>query len=506
MKRRALGIVLAAALALPAAAHVGSPNVIFEGTAGPYPVRVIVRPPGVVPGLAEITVRVKEGKAQRVAIRPVRWDTGLEGSPSPDVARPVRGDVGLFAGELWLMTSGSYSVHVEVDGELGAGTVIVPVVSAATERLSMSPYLGTLLVALAVLLFAGAVTAAGAAVGESVLEPGSEAGPGRRRAARWAMTATAMLLAVALYGGKLWWDGADAQHERRLARPLSVRASVTVEEAGHRTLALVIDDSDFRQGRWSPIVPDHGKLMHAFLIAEPSLDAFAHLHPVRLDHERFAVDLPPALPAGRYRLYADLTHASGYAHTLTAAVELPPAVPGAPPRTGRLAPDADDSWHVGGAAGEGKAVFDDGFEMRLVPGGPLHAGREVELRFALYAAGGDAAVLEPYMGMLSHAAVRRHDGAVFIHLHPTGTISMAAQTVLKLRQSGAVASGSSALPPAALDALSGHGGHGGHAAAGAPVVMPYEFPRGGPYRVWVQLKSGGRVYTGVFDLQVEPRG
>src|SRR5256886_5449925 len=41
-----------AGIALVASAHVGSPDTYFEGAAGPYPVRVIVRTPGVVPGLA----------------------------------------------------------------------------------------------------------------------------------------------------------------------------------------------------------------------------------------------------------------------------------------------------------------------------------------------------------------------------------------------------------------------------------------------------------------------
>ena len=35
-----------------AGAHIGSPNVFFDGMAGPYSVRVILRPPAVLPGLS----------------------------------------------------------------------------------------------------------------------------------------------------------------------------------------------------------------------------------------------------------------------------------------------------------------------------------------------------------------------------------------------------------------------------------------------------------------------
>ena len=43
--KRLASVAFAASLAIVAAAHIGSPNVLFEGTAGAYPVRVIVRPP-----------------------------------------------------------------------------------------------------------------------------------------------------------------------------------------------------------------------------------------------------------------------------------------------------------------------------------------------------------------------------------------------------------------------------------------------------------------------------
>src|SRR5262249_17937080 len=50
------GGVLAGLLATSAAAHVGSPDVYFEGDAGPYHLMVSIRTPPVIPGVAEVEV------------------------------------------------------------------------------------------------------------------------------------------------------------------------------------------------------------------------------------------------------------------------------------------------------------------------------------------------------------------------------------------------------------------------------------------------------------------
>src|SRR5438552_19026353 len=91
-------------------------------------------------------------------------------------------------------------------------------------------------------------------------------------------------------------------------------------ESSQRLLRLEINDQRF--ARSAPLVPDHGKLMHLFLIREPKLDAFAHLHPLKRDRKTFETILPD-LPAGSYRLYADVTYETGLSDTLTTALELP---------------------------------------------------------------------------------------------------------------------------------------------------------------------------------------
>jgi hypothetical protein len=129
----------------------------------------------------------------------------------------------------------------------------------------------------------------------------------------------------------------------------------------------------------------------------------------------------------------------------------------------------------------------------------LVENRETSLCFAVFAPNGDPVPLEPYMGMLGHAVVRRSDGQVFTHLHPLGTISMAAQSILSRRDSIPTPEGVSSQPQPPTPS---------HVSTGPlnEVAFPYAFPRAGDYRLWVQVRTGARVLTGVFDVTVHPAG
>ncbi len=465
--------------------HVGSPTVHFAGPAGPYRVRVTIRPPDVLPGMAQVVVRAPERDVERVRVRPFRWDTGEAGAPAAEEASPVSGAPGTFAADFWVMTSGSHGVRVTLSGALGDGWSVIPVTMTATGTKPLRPWLATMLVLLGGILLAGAVVITGAAVREGALPPGAAPDAAGRRRARIAMTATAGVLLAAAVAAAAWWRDLDAAGRGRLFRPLHVSADVIPATDGRR-LRIVIDDRRWRGGGWTPIVPNHGKLIHLFLIRAPGQDVLAHLHPVTATGDTFAFDLPP-LPAGPYRLYADVVHESGFTQTLVDTLTVERGETAAPG-------DPDDSYHWDRGSATGSSMRDtlsDGSIMTLeVQGGALVGDHEVELRISVRPPDGGAARLEPYLGMAAHAVLERDDGTVFVHLHPTGTIPAGAS-----HRIAAAAPVTSAHSTAAVSA---------DPTDTTAVVMPYAFPRPGRYRLWVQIKRAGRVLTGVFDVRVSP--
>jgi hypothetical protein len=451
--------------AAPLSAHVGSPNTFFDGNAGPYSVRVVVKQPGVVPGLADITVHTGAG-VTRVAVKPVKWDIGEAGSPPADDATRIGGDATAWAANLWLMTGGSYSIYVDVDGAQGHGRAIVPVTAMATKVLPMPPFLGAILIAMGALLVVGAVSLVGAGAREAVVPPGENVDASHRRKGRIALVAGFVIVLALVARGKSWWGEVDREYRQRLFKPLHI--ITRIDRNG--VLDLFIDDPQWqlRAGRFTPIMPDHGKLMHLFLIREDET-AIAHLHPQALtrDHFRAAV---PSLPAGHYRVFADITHESGYAQTLVDRVDVSAA---SPTKT-----DADDAVYANGRA---QPVV-----TTMTSSAQLTANRAYELGFLVRDQSGKPAALEPYMGMLGHAVIVSDDFSLFVHLHPMGSVSMASQ--MKFAERDKVPVDMRAMMPAA--------------SSDGVVSFPFEFPRSGRYHVWVQTKVNGAIVTGAFVVNV----
>ena len=491
MRVQWLGLAVGTALLM---AHIGTQDVVFDGAAGPYPVRVVVRPAGVVPGLAQISVRVLAGTPTSVRVQASPGRMGPGTAPKPEAMHRVPGEAGLYSGDLWLMTSGAYAVRIDIAGSAGQGTLVLPVTSVATSRLGMSKPVGWGLAMFGLLLAAGALTIVRAAVRDAVVPVGAQPGDSDRRRGGIALATAAIVLLSVLLGGWRWWRSEDAAYAATMDRPLKVTAEVATVDR-RATLTLTIVDSLGGVEDSSPLIPDHGKIMHLFLVRAGTLDAFAHLHPTR-DKRSFTTVLP-TLPAGRYRAYGDIVHESGLARTLTVEVNVPSGIEAAAPA------DPDDSWQVGPplapsppAAGPLSSALPGGGRMTWERAGSLVAGPELAIRVAVKDARGAPALLQPYMGMGGHAIVVRDDGAVFVHLHPAGTISMGAQQRLE-----EVARGASMRDTAGHSEMT----HPESASEAGIVKFPFAFPTPGRYRVFVQVRIAGVVQTGAFDTMVMGR-
>ena len=483
--------------AVAAGAHVGSPDVYFEGDAGPYRLYVTVRVPQVIPGIAEIEVRSASADVQKVEIVPMRLSgAGSNLPPTPDVAERSKQDPQFFTGKLWLMEFGALKVRVDAEGSKGKGELSVPVPAVAQKNLPMEKSLGGLLFGLMLFLAVGLIFIAGAAAREGSLEPGETPSPAKKRRARVVMAMTAVIVFGIILLGNAWW-GSEARSYAGAIDYFKPPQAETQLENGNRLVirAKAPDERWARNVKMEELVPDHGHLMHLFLVSTPGMERIWHLHPERTG-EAFVEELPN-VPAGRYEVFADIVDKNGFPWTLIGQVDLPVV-------NGKALSGDDSAWAgpalgAGGGTASGNdatvAKLEDGGSMVWEkPSGALAANTALDLKFKVLDKDGKPAKdVEPYMGMAGHAEIVSVDWSVFAHIHPAGSVSMAA---LELANGGVTGEGGG-MPS----------GMAGMAMAAGPlepeVRFPYGFPKAGEYRIFVQVKRGGEVETGVFDTHVQ---
>ena len=492
---------------LKAQAHIGSPDIFFDGTAGQYPVRVTVRMPGVIPGRAEISARVQTSDPVEVSFLPIYATASISNTPPADIGLLIRGETNLYAGELWLMRFGAYSVEVRVKGPNGNGAVEIPVNAVATSQLPMPGVLGKILFILCAVLVIGGIGIAAAAGREAALPAGATAGKSQRWKGIFAAVATTIIFVGALYFGNNWWALEERGFQHHIREGAAPDLATTVRtEGADRILRLEIGKEFFKHNNRAPLIPDHGKLMHLFLVREGSRDAFAHLHPIRQKNDTFEVALPP-LPEGRYDIFCDLTFEGGLSSTATNSIQLPPAPAATEASSSALERDPDDSWAntpvAVNSATNNIYRTPDGTQIIWQSHAPLRANQDAALNFSVTDVDGKPLDLQPYMGMLSHAAVLRTDNAVFAHLHPAGNFSMAAQTFFAKKTTHSNDTAMADMPGMANMPGMDHSMHHMHMNSGESTVsLPYQFPSPGNYRIWVQFKIADRVLTAVFDAQI----
>jgi hypothetical protein len=526
-----MGILL---LIAPAWGHVGNPDVYFQGAAGPYHLIITIRTPQMIPGTADVEILSATPGISKITVVPLYIvGPGAKYPPVGDLLGQSEEDPQYFSGKIWLMDSGSWQVRVQVEGSRGAGELAVPVPAAARHTLPMQRSLGILLFALMALLVVAIISIVGAARREATLAPGESPSAERSRRGRWMMLGTAAVIFGVLYFGNSWWNSEASDTARKMIyKPPPL--DVSLEPGG--TLLLKMGNSEWHRTQpetvMTALMPDHGYLMHLFLIREPGMDRFYHLHPriVPLEpglhphHEPwFEMELP-AIPAGRYQVFADIVRESGFPDTMIAEINLPD-IPGvaltgdnSAAASSPLSADglrtnndgASESAEMFGDAPQGAiASLPDGYRMVWEHGSaPFTANHFVWLRFRLEMPDSKpVSDSEPYMGMAGHAEIVNFERSVFAHIHPDGSVAMAA---LELTQKNSAQGNSGANSQAGANAGDETSGAGMSTMAmpmdptSADVSFPYGFPKPGYYRLFVQMKRGGTIETGVFDTLVLP--
>ncbi len=505
--KRLRSIILLAVAAASLNAHVGSPDIYLDGSAGPYKLFIAIRTPTAIPGVAEVEVRTdaKDITAVKAAPLPMTGP-GAKFAPTADVLNRSPQDAQFYTGSLWLMSSGAWQVRFTVDGARGKGVLSVPVPAVAQRTKDMQFGLGAVLLGLMAFLVLGLVAIVGASVREGQLEPGIEPTDTRKRRARFVMLAAFVFIVGVVWLGDRWWKAEAADYGAYIYKPLQMQASLE----GYNYLTLKLTDPGWlKSRRIDDFVPDHNHLMHLYAIRQPGLDVVYHLHPELVEPGVFKLALP-AMPEGTYRLYADVVHQSGFPETPIATISLP-EIKGLP-----LVGD-----NSSGSASPISASSPLGTEFTLPNGyrmiwvGDNHdllARRPYSFRFQLLNPEGKAPNdMAFYMGMLGHAAFLKTDGSAFAHIHPIGSVSMAAFMLAQEQNTTARSSQpiQSEAPGTAMDDMPDMPGmdhvHHMPAVSNLPneVSFPYGFPTPGRYRIFVQMKHGDTVETGVFDADVK---
>ncbi len=481
-------LFLLAAMAICAHAHVGSPDIFLEGAAGPYPMFVTIRPPSVIPGVAEIEIRSASPDIREIHITPIPMvGAASRYSPTPDVMQRSQQDPQFFTGSVWIMASGSWQVRIQAAGAQGPGQLSVPLPAIATGIKPMQTAIGAGLFLMMIVLALGLVSIVGAGAREAQLDAGKAPDRSSKVRARILMASTAAFIVVVLWAANRWWASEADGYAGYVYKPLGMSLDILPPDTQQSArLVLTLKVTNWKVYRnLTDLVPDHGHLMHLYVIAEPGANRVWHLHPEMTSGGIFLQVLPP-MPAGRYKLYGDVVHRSGFPETAVAELDVPVNIVGTP-LTG------DDA---AGARGElpddARGESPDGAHIVWDRDGssPLLAKKVALFKFKLVDKdGAPVPDAELYMGMLGHAAFVKNDGTVFAHIHPSGSVSMAALMVAN-----------PSAPDHGMQHMMNQMPMNG---LPAEVSFPYAFPTPGDYRIIVNMKHGGVIETGIFDASVQ---
>ena len=473
--------------------HIGSINTVYDMDSGSYPIRVIITPSVGIPGYVNVIVKPlgeKEVPMTSATALPVRSDVDPENQPVPFKLEPIAPGSDIFSGAVFLNSIGSYQMIIQLDGEKGKTQVSVPFNAALMTAPKMDPFFLMFVISGVSLSLLILTLAIHKIFKEGHLSPGQTPTLQDIRRGNLAYFGVALVfLGTSLYLYNLGSQQIQALYKKKFHPPTLL---TKIEKADKdELLFLTIQPNDqWREALpqnpledgFSPmdqrldthLVPDHGKFMHLFLI-DLNKKTIAHLHPQKIGEGQFET-LLPKLPAGTYDIFADITNESGFALTLTSRLTLPGE--NVPQASKAISEDPDDSWWI-------SSEKQSPYQVKMREPQRFIANEDVTMIFEVVDEIGKPVELEPYMGMLSHAAIVNEDGTTFAHIHPNGTSSMAAIQLIDQKNNER----SKHLQMIPKDQTQ--------------IRLPFVFPASGKYYLWVQYKVNNKVETTPFIIHVQ---
>ena len=275
---------------------------------------------------------------------------------------------------------------------------------------------------------------------------------------------------------------------KNLFKPLENEVNL-VKNNKQNILQVKITDDAWKDGRIVDFIPDHGKIMHLYLINE-NHQQLCHLHPKRnsKDNSLFEVVIPP-VEYGKYYIYIDVTLESGSNQTLRNSIEYYPDNILNQKEQYFLELDPDDSFIK-----ENSSYY---FKW-LNNSKNYYVNHEINLNFQMLDRLNNPVMLEPYIQMGGHGAIIDSSGNTFIHIHPIGTISMASQELYDqeydLQKSGICYFG---LPDTTIKDYS-QATFKNSFLSFPPIII--DDP--GKYFLWIQGKSNNEIITEKFEFNI----
>ena len=263
-----------------ATAHIGLRYMVYEHKEGSIPLRVYLKLPESAPGIVDISFKSFTDNIDRISVNSeLKGSVELGENSSHNIAIPVNGEESTFSSKLPLFKYGAYSINVEVQQNGKIEQVIIPVNFFASENLELDSIgLSVLFVTVFIVSFLGIFFIRNAysynrkKEFEKILKS--------KNNSRFLQFAEIFIIIFMIsYVSIKWWDERKTNYDQNNYFNLKNNAK-TVNNGKYDILKINIVDKKWINEKMPNLIPDHGKIMHMYMISD-DFRSLAHLHLTR---------------------------------------------------------------------------------------------------------------------------------------------------------------------------------------------------------------------------------